>query len=81
MTDSMDSCSVLPETQFVGTHLHKDTTHVLSVGGSLPPWRSADEKPEFDIKPPLGVPVLIFSSRLSPEVFFTRGYIRKTAVV
>ena len=32
-TDSMDGCSVLPDTKFVGTRLHMDTTRVLSVGG------------------------------------------------
>ena len=36
MTDSMDGCNVLTETQFVGTRLRVDTTRVLSVGGSLP---------------------------------------------
>ena len=41
---------------FVGTHLHVDTTQVLSVGGSLPLM----ELPEFDIKPSLGSPLLVF---------------------
>ena len=36
-TSLMDGCSVLSETQFVGTHLHVDTAWVLSVGGSLSP--------------------------------------------
>ena len=59
-TDSMDGCSVLPETQFVGTRLRVDTTLVLFVGGSLPPWGAAGERSEFNIKPPLGAPLLIF---------------------
>ena len=42
-----------------------DTTRVLSVGGSLPPTGAAGEMPEFDIKPPLGAPLLSF----------TRGYL------
>ena len=36
MTESMDGCNVLPETQFVGTRLRVDTTQVLSVGDSFP---------------------------------------------
>ena len=68
MTDSMDGCNVLPETQFVGTHLRVDTTQVLSVGGSLPPWGAAGERSEFKIKPPLGAPLLIFP----------RGYLLKS---
>ena len=36
-TDSVDGCGVLPETQFVGTHLHAYNTLVLSVGGSPSP--------------------------------------------
>ena len=35
-TDSMDGCSVLPETQFVGTRLRVDATWVLSVGVPSP---------------------------------------------
>ena len=56
----MDGCNVLPETQFVGTRLRMDTTQVLSVGGSLPPWGAAGERSEFNIKPPLGPQILIF---------------------
>ena len=59
-TDSMDGCNVLPEIQFVGTRLRVDTTRVLYVGGTLPPWGAAGERSEFDIKPPLGAPLLIF---------------------
>ena len=68
MTDSMDGCNVLPETQFVGMRLRVDTTRVLSVGGSIPPWRAAGERSEFNNKPPLGAPLLIFP----------RGYLLKS---
>ena len=64
----MDGCNVLPETQFVGTRLRVDTTRVLSVGGSLPPCGAAGETSEFNIKPPLGAPLLIFP----------RGYLLKS---
>ena len=36
------------------------TTRVFSVRGSLPPWGAAGERSEFNIKPPLGAPLLIF---------------------
>ena len=55
----MDGCNVLPETQFFGTRLRMDTTQVLSVGGSLPPCGAARERSEFNIKQPLGTPLLI----------------------
>ena len=55
----MDGCNVLPETQFVGTRLRMDTTRVLSVRGSLPPWGDAGERSELSIKPPLGAPLVI----------------------
>ena len=64
----MDGCNVLPETQFVGTHLRVDTTRVLFVGGNFPPCGSAGERSELSIKPPLGAPLLIFS----------RGYLLKS---
>ena len=64
----MDGCNVLPETQFVGTRLRVDTTRVLSVRGSLPPCGAAGERSEFNIKPPLGAPLLIFH----------RGYLLKS---
>ena len=60
MTDSMDGCNVQLETQFVGTRLHMDNTQILSVGGSLPPLGAAGERSEFNIKPPLGAPLLNF---------------------
>ena len=64
----MDGCNVLPETQFVGTRLRVETTRVLSVGGNLPPCGAAGERSEFNIKPPLGAPLLIFP----------RGYLLKS---
>ena len=64
----MDGCNVLPETQFVGTRLRVDTTRVLSVGGNLLPCGAAGERSEFNIKPPLGAPLLIFP----------RGYLLKS---
>ena len=58
-TLSVDGRCVLPETHFVGT-LRVDTTHILSVGGFLPAMVAAEERPEFDIEPPFGAPLLIF---------------------
>ena len=68
MTDSIDGCNVLPETQFVGTRLRVDTTQVLSVGGTLLPLGAAGERSEFSIESPLGAPLLIFP----------RGYLLKS---
>ena len=64
----MDGCNVLLEAQFAWTRLRVDTTRVLSVVGSLPPWGVAGERSEFNIKPPLGAPLLIFP----------RGYLMKS---
>ena len=64
----MDGCNVLPETKFVWTRLRGNTTWVLSVGGSIPPWGAAGERSEFNIKPPLVAPLLIFP----------RGYLLKS---
>ena len=36
------------------------TTQVFPVGGFLPPMGAARKRPEFDIKPYLGAPRLIF---------------------
>ena len=68
-TDSMDGCSVLPETQFVGTRLRVDTTRVLSVGGSIHTWGAAGDRSEFNIKPPLGAPRRIFLEFISWSPF------------
>ena len=59
-TDSMDGCNVLPETQFVGNCLRVDTTRVFSVRGSLPTKGAAGQRSDFNIKPSLGAPLLIF---------------------
>ena len=64
----MDGCNFLPETQFVVTRLRVDTTRVLSVGGSLPPWGADRERSESNIYPPLGALPLIF----------LRGYLLKS---
>ena len=45
-----------------------DNTRVSSVGGTIPPWRSAGERSESNIKLPLGAPLLIFP----------RGYLLKS---
>ena len=66
-TGSVDGCSVLPETQFVPTFQRVDTTRALSLEDSLAPMGVAGERPEFEVKPPLGVPLLMFS----------RGYLLK----
>ena len=58
-TDSMHGCNVLPETQFVRTGLRVDTTRVSSAAAPLTLWEPP-ERPEFDIKLPLGAPLLIF---------------------
>ena len=73
----MDGCNVLPETLFAGTRLRVDTTRVVSVGGSPPLWSCWREvrvlhQTAFRGSTP------DFSSRLSPEVFSTSGYFRKT---
>ena len=52
-TDSMDGCSILLETQLVGTRLRVDTTQVLSVEAFLPPMVTVGESPQFVIQPPL----------------------------
>ena len=44
------------------------TPHRFFCGGSLPHWRAAGERSEYNIKPPLGVPLLIFP----------RGYLLKS---
>ena len=64
----MDGRNVLPETKFVGTRQRVDITQALSVGGTPQPWGAAGDRSEFNIKPPLGAPLLIFS----------RGYLLKS---
>ena len=67
MTNSMDGCYVLPEMQFVGTRL-RVPPHRFFCGGFPYPWGAAGERSEFNIKPPLGAPLLIFH----------RGYLLKS---
>ena len=57
---SVDGCSVLTETQFVGICLCVDTTQVLSVEASILLTRAAGERSKFNFKPHLGAPLLIF---------------------
>ena len=64
----MDGCNVLPETQFVGTRLRMNTTQIFLWGVPFPPCGAARERSEFNIKPPLGDPLLIFP----------RGYLLKS---
>ena len=49
--------------------LRVDTTRVLSVEGSIPPWGATGERSEFSIKPPLGDPLLIF-----PRGYFLKSF-------
>ena len=44
------------------------TSHGFYLWGSLTPWGAAGERSEFNIKPPLGAPLLIFP----------RGYLLKS---
>ena len=46
-----------------------DTMQVSSVGGSIPPMVAAEERPEFDIKPPLGASLTIFSQGYFLKLF------------
>ena len=64
----MVGCSVLPETQFVRSHLRVDTTRALSLGGPHSTNGDTGEMPEFDIKPSIWAPLMIFS----------RGYLLKS---
>ena len=59
MTSLVDGCGILLETRFVRNGQCVHTTQLLSVVGSLPPMGAVGERPEFDIKTPLGTPLLI----------------------
>ena len=59
-TGSTDGSIVQTETRFVETRLRVDSSWVLYVAGSVPLRGTAGEMPEFDIKPPLLAPLLIF---------------------
>ena len=78
MTGLVDGCSVLQETQFVGTCLFVDTTRDLYARSSFPLITAARERPEFDVKPPLGALLQMFF-RLFPDIVSTRGCFRKSA--
>ena len=68
-TGSVDGCSVMPETQFVGTRLRVDTRRILSVGCFLPPIGTIGMRPEYETKPPLWVPFLIV-----PRCYLLRSF-------
>ena len=51
--------NLLPETKFVGPCLRMDATQVFFCWKFLSPMGAAGERPEFDIKTPLGAPFLI----------------------
>ena len=59
---SVGGCSNLPVS--LSLYLHVYTTLVLSVGVSSP-MGAAAERPEFDTKPSLGAPILIFPEVIS----------------
>ena len=63
MVGSVDGCFVLPENMMVGTNMRVDTTQVLSIIGSFPPWGATGERPEFHIKPSLEAPFIIVPRR------------------
>ena len=46
-TGSVDGCSILPETQFVETHLRVNTTQVLSGESSFPLWELPEKGQSF----------------------------------
>ena len=73
----MDGCNVLPETQFVRIRKRVDTTRVLFVGVSFPLEELPDRGQSLTSNGFLGS-TPDFSSRLSPEVFSSSGYFRKT---
>ena len=73
----MDGCNILPETQFAGTRLRVDTTRVLSVEFPTPLVEQRREVRVLHQTAIMGS-TPDFSSRLSPEVFSTSGYFRKT---
>ena len=58
-TGSVDSCSILPETQFVRT-MHGHLMDFIRRGFPIL-MKASRLRPEFHIKPPLGAPLIIFS--------------------
>ena len=69
MTGSVHGGNIPPETQFIETRLRVDTTPVLSIGGSLPNMGAAGERPDIDVKPRLGAPLMIF-----PRDYLLKSY-------
>ena len=68
--DSVDGNSVLPETAFVWISQYVDTTRDLSVGVLCSQWEQPEaERPELDIRTPLGSVL---------QLFFPRGYLLKS---
>ena len=57
------------------------TPHGSFLQGFPSPMEDAGMRPEIEINPLLGAPLLIFSSTPSPDVVSTMGYFRKTACV
>ena len=73
-TGSMDGCSVMPVTQFVGTRLPVDTTRVLCVGGfTSPPWELPERWQSLTFHRLWGL-----NSRILHEVFFWSPFHRGT---
>ena len=79
-TDSMDCCNVLQETQFVGTRLRVDT-HGFICEGFPSPLGSCRREVLVWHQTAFRGSTPDFSTRLSPEVYSTSGYFRKTAGV
>ena len=87
-TGSVDGCSILPEIQCVGTRLHLDSTQASYVcmlfntcfisRGFPSPFGSCRRKARICPQTVFRGSIPDFSSKLSPEVFSTRGYLCKT---
>ena len=80
ITSSVDGRSILMETQFVWTRLPVNTTRLLSVGVPFPLWELLERRQSLHQSTFRGS-TPDFSLRLSPNVFSTRRYFRKTARV
>ena len=78
MIGSVDGCSVLSETQFVGTQLHVDTTWVLFAVVPFPLWELPARGQSLTSNRLWGS-TPDFSSSLYPKALSIRGYICNTA--
>ena len=76
-TGSVDGCSVLQDTKIVGICLLVHTIRVLSVQVPFP-MGSYQREARVQHQTAFRGSTPDFSSKLSPEVFSSRGYIRKT---